>query len=39
MSFGHCERSEAIQLAACGGVDFFVASLLAMTTEGGEESR
>jgi hypothetical protein len=28
----HCERSEAIHLAAEGNVDCFVASLLAMTT-------
>jgi hypothetical protein len=27
----HCERSEAIHVTACGGVDCFVASLLAMT--------
>ena len=29
----HCERSEAIHSAACGDVDCFVASLLAMTGE------
>ena len=29
--FRHCERSEAIHLAASGGMDCFVASLLAMT--------
>jgi len=27
----HCERSEAIHLSACGEMDCFVASLLAMT--------
>jgi hypothetical protein len=27
----HCERSEAIHLSACCGMDCFVASLLAMT--------
>src|SRR5262245_42907981 len=27
----HCERSEAIHSDVCGGVDCFVASLLAMT--------
>jgi hypothetical protein len=29
----HCERSEAIHFADCGGMDCFVASLLAMTVE------
>src|SRR6185312_9721560 len=28
----HCERSEAIHISACRGVDCFVASLLAMTS-------
>src|SRR5258707_10705733 len=27
----HCERSEAIHVSTCGGMDCFVASLLAMT--------
>jgi hypothetical protein len=27
----HCERSEAIHLSACGTMDCFVASILAMT--------
>src|SRR6185437_9319133 len=30
-SVRHCERSEAIHSAACGEMDCFVASLLAMT--------
>src|SRR6201999_975743 len=29
--FRHCERSEAIHSSACGAMDCFVASLLAMT--------
>ena len=35
----HCERSEAIQLGARGGMDCFVAALLAMTAEGAEYNR
>src|SRR5258705_9971223 len=30
----HCERSDAIHVSACGGMDCFVAALLAMTTVG-----
>ncbi len=32
----HCERSEAIHLTACGGMDCFVAALLAMTVDRSE---
>jgi hypothetical protein len=32
----HCERSEAIHFATCGGMDCFVASLLAMTVNFGK---
>ena len=31
----HCERSEAIHLSACGKMDCFVATLLAMTEGAG----